>query len=117
MSPDGPVVLEVNPRLTVSYVGLRQVLKQGLAEPMVMAALSGVLPASFETTGFSVFSKLSSTSVKTKVDCCSRVMCPSVKVDGVDLAETLLVSWRASEAEALRLLPAQERMAVEACRK
>lgn len=118
LSPNGPVVLEVNPRLTVSYVGLRQVLKQGLAEPMVMAALSGVLPASFETTGFSVFSKLSSTSVKTKVDSCSRVMCPPVKVDGVDLAKTLLVSWRAGEAEALRLLPAQERTAVEeACRK
>ena len=117
LSPDGPVVLEVNPRLTVSYVGLRQVLKQGLAEPMVMAALSGVLPASFETTGFSVFSKLLSTSAKTKVDCCSRVMCPSVKVDGAELAETLLVSWRAGEAEALRLLPAQERTAVEACRK
>ncbi|MCL4436239.1 MAG: ATP-grasp domain-containing protein [Thaumarchaeota archaeon] len=117
LSPNGPVVLEVNPRLTVSYVGLRQVLKQGLAEPMVMAALNGVLPASFDTTGFSVFSKLPHGSAKNRVAVGSRVMCPPVEVDGASLAETLLVSWREREDEALRLLSAQERMAVEASRK
>ncbi len=115
LSPDGPVVLEVNPRLTVSYVGLGQVLKQGLAEPMVMAALNGVLPASFETTGFSIYSKFPSSKAK-DVRADREVLCPPVKVDGEDLTEIFLASWRATEAEALKLLSAQERMALEAYR-
>jgi tyramine---L-glutamate ligase len=39
-APDGSddVVIEVNPRLTTSYVGLRAVMKQNLAQAMVSAA-------------------------------------------------------------------------------
>jgi predicted ATP-grasp superfamily ATP-dependent carboligase len=38
------VVIEINPRLTTSYVGLRRLAKGNLAEAMLRAALGGPLP-------------------------------------------------------------------------
>jgi predicted ATP-grasp superfamily ATP-dependent carboligase len=44
LAAEGPVVIEINPRLTTAYVGLRRVVKANLAEA-IFAAAQGRLPA------------------------------------------------------------------------
>jgi predicted ATP-grasp superfamily ATP-dependent carboligase len=53
-----PFVVDVNPRLTTSYVGLRKVARFNVAEALVNAVLRGRLPAKLETEGFACFSKV-----------------------------------------------------------
>ena len=55
---EGPVVIEVNPRLTTSYVGLREVTPFNPAEAMFNAALHHRLPAYKLTKGYACFSKV-----------------------------------------------------------
>ena len=52
------VVLEVNPRLTTSYVGLRRVVNFNLAQAVVDAVLKHSLPEHVESCGCTVFSKV-----------------------------------------------------------
>jgi len=52
------VVMEVNPRLTVSYVGLRKVAGFNLAQAIISAALENKLPANSQSRGYAVFSKI-----------------------------------------------------------
>jgi len=52
-----PVVLEVNPRLTTSYVGLRKVAPFNVAQAMLNAA-EGKLPDRKQTKGYASFSKV-----------------------------------------------------------
>jgi len=52
------VVMEVNPRLTVSYVGLRKVAGFNLAQAIISATLENKLPASSQSRGYAVFSKV-----------------------------------------------------------
>ena len=50
LGPDGPesdVVLELNPRLTTSYLGLRQLARGNLAEAMLAAATGQPVHLSF----------------------------------------------------------------------
>jgi predicted ATP-grasp superfamily ATP-dependent carboligase len=51
-------VVDVNPRLTTSYVGLRKVAQFNVAEALVNAVLKGKLPAKLENEGFACFSKV-----------------------------------------------------------
>jgi tyramine---L-glutamate ligase len=51
-------VVDVNPRLTTSYVGLREVARFNVAEALVSAVLKGALPAIIENEGFACFSKV-----------------------------------------------------------
>jgi predicted ATP-grasp superfamily ATP-dependent carboligase len=53
-----PMVIEVNPRLTTSYVGLRQVLNINLAQAVVNAILKQKVPTSLQTCGYAYFSKV-----------------------------------------------------------
>ena len=50
-------VLDVNPRLTTSYVGLRKVANFNIAEALINSVVLGKLPAKTEIHGFSCFSK------------------------------------------------------------
>jgi predicted ATP-grasp superfamily ATP-dependent carboligase len=56
-----PVVIEINPRLTTSYIGTRKVLNLNLAQAIIDATLEHKLPTKQKTTGYAVFAK-----VKTK---------------------------------------------------
>ena len=56
LTPDGPFVIEVNPRLTTSYVGLREIAKFNPAQAMIDAVFHGKLP-NVETSGYACFSK------------------------------------------------------------
>lgn len=49
--------IELNPRLTTAYVGLRRVASINLAQAIWAAAVDGVLPAAVELRGRAVFSK------------------------------------------------------------
>ncbi|NWG09312.1 MAG: ATP-grasp domain-containing protein [Nitrososphaerales archaeon] len=57
LSKIGPILIEINPRLTVSYIGLRMVSNLNLAEAIVKASLDGKLPENFDPSGYSAFSK------------------------------------------------------------
>jgi len=57
LSKNGPVLIEINPRLTVSYIGLRKVSNLNLAKMIVDACLEDRLPEDFKTSGYAFFSK------------------------------------------------------------
>ena len=54
----GVVVVEVNPRLTTSYVGLRRVADFNVAESILGSSYKGVLPEVTHPIGVSCFSKV-----------------------------------------------------------
>jgi len=53
------VVIEVNPRLTTSYVGLRKTAGFNLAQAIINAVVEHELPANNQSLGYAVFSKVS----------------------------------------------------------
>jgi len=65
LSTRGAFVVEINPRLTTSYVGLRKVVKLNMAEALFQAACRSKLTENSKTQGFSCFEKFS-------------VSCPSI---------------------------------------
>ena len=57
LAQDKPYVVDVNPRLTTSYVGLRKVVNFNLAEAIENAVLKGKLPVKPENRGAVFFMK------------------------------------------------------------
>ena len=57
LAGDTVFVLDVNPRLTTSYVGLRKVANFNIAEALINSVVLGKLPLKTEIYGFSCFSK------------------------------------------------------------
>ncbi len=90
------VVMEVNPRLTVSYVGLRKVAGFNLAQAIVNTALENELPESNQIRGYAVFSKVNTSkpTIKTLQITYSvnSVVSPPFPVTGNDAACTLVLS-------------------------
>jgi predicted ATP-grasp superfamily ATP-dependent carboligase len=58
LSNDGVFVMEVNPRLTTSYVGLRKVSVFNIAEALAQTIFDGELPKNEKTSGFCCFGKV-----------------------------------------------------------
>ena len=58
LAQDKPFVVDVNPRLTTSYVGLSRVADFNVAQAVVNAVLKSELPAKHESHGFACFSKI-----------------------------------------------------------
>ena len=58
LAKDKPFVVDVNPRLTTSYVGLCRVATFNVAEALVNAVLKRKLPTKQEINGFVYFSKV-----------------------------------------------------------
>jgi len=54
----GPVVIEVNPRLTTSYIGLKLAVNSNIGQAIVEAVLQGYLPEDIQVAGYSCFSKI-----------------------------------------------------------
>ncbi|MDR2707805.1 MAG: ATP-grasp domain-containing protein [Nitrososphaerota archaeon] len=63
LTGSGPVVLDVNPRLTTSFIGLSRVADFNVANAILDASLHGVLPSDVSFLGFSCFSKLETPNV------------------------------------------------------
>ncbi|NIM44110.1 MAG: ATP-grasp domain-containing protein [Nitrososphaeria archaeon] len=58
LTKKGPLVVEINPRVTTSYIGLRKVMNINLAQAMVAAASERNLPQNFSYAGCAIFSKM-----------------------------------------------------------
>ena len=58
LSEDKATVIEVNPRLTTSYVGLRRVARFNVAQSILKALSKNELPKKSQTKGYACFSKL-----------------------------------------------------------
>ena len=58
LTEDEAVAIEVNPRLTTSYVGLRSVASFNLAQAIVNAVLKHKLPTHIQSSGYACFSKV-----------------------------------------------------------
>jgi predicted ATP-grasp superfamily ATP-dependent carboligase len=58
LAEDGPVVVEVNPRLTVSYIGLSKVMNFNPAQALIESVTKQELPKNTQTKGFAYFSKI-----------------------------------------------------------
>ncbi|MCP8311492.1 MAG: ATP-grasp domain-containing protein [Candidatus Methylarchaceae archaeon HK02M1] len=57
LSKNEPVLIEINPRLTVSYIGLRNISNINLAKIIVEASLEDRLPEDFKPFGYALFIK------------------------------------------------------------
>jgi predicted ATP-grasp superfamily ATP-dependent carboligase len=57
LGPEGGTIIEINPRITTSYVGLRRVLQANLAELIWNACILGELPEHVDLAGQAVFYK------------------------------------------------------------
>lgn len=58
LARDGPVIVDVNPRLTTSYIGLRKTASLNVAEWMVRSCLQDELPVAVQHRGYSIFLKV-----------------------------------------------------------
>jgi predicted ATP-grasp superfamily ATP-dependent carboligase len=58
LTENEPVVIEVNPRLTTSYVAIRKVIKTNLAQAIIDATLKHALPHSQKAKGYAHFEKV-----------------------------------------------------------
>ena len=58
LSSNGPVVIDVNPRLTTSYVGLRRVVNINPARAIIDAILEQKLPRDVHVSGYAFFLKV-----------------------------------------------------------
>jgi predicted ATP-grasp superfamily ATP-dependent carboligase len=58
LTEDAAVVVEVNPRLTTSYVGLRAVANFNPAQAIITTVMKRKLPAHIENCGYAYFSKV-----------------------------------------------------------
>jgi predicted ATP-grasp superfamily ATP-dependent carboligase len=76
LTDDDVFVMEINPRLTVSYVGLREVVGFNPAAAIVDAVTEGKLPKDVQSHGYSFFSKVETPS-------CIRKLAETYRVDGV----------------------------------
>jgi tyramine---L-glutamate ligase len=57
LSDDGPQLIEINPRLTTSYIGLRRVAQANLAQTIWNACRNGILPECIPLCGQVVIKK------------------------------------------------------------
>jgi tyramine---L-glutamate ligase len=64
LTKNKPLVVDVNPRLTSSYIGLCKTAQVNVAQALVEAVLNCELPTKNENHGFTCFSKIFSTKPK-----------------------------------------------------
>ena len=58
LTNEGPVVMEINPRLTTSYIGLKRAVNFNPAQAIVNAVIRQKLPKNVQTRGYALFSKV-----------------------------------------------------------
>jgi len=91
---DKSFVVDVNPRLTTSYVGLREVASFNVAEALINAVLNRKLPTEREINGFVYFSKVEtakpSVSAFEKATEICEVVSPPFPLDDTDRACSLV---------------------------
>jgi len=98
------VVIEVNPRLTTSYLGLRKIVGFNPAQAIINAALENDLPANNQSRGYAVFSKVKTlkptTAALQETYSLSGIVSPPFPVSNNDTACALVLSHGATLKEA-----------------
>ena len=94
LAEDKPFIVDVNPRLTTSYIGLCRVAGFNVAQAMVNAVMKNELPVKQANNGFVYFSKVEtskpSVSVFEKVAQIREVVSPPFPLDNNDKACSLV---------------------------
>jgi predicted ATP-grasp superfamily ATP-dependent carboligase len=109
------VAIEVNPRLTTSYVGLKRVANFNLAQAIVNAVLRHELPTQIQSCGYACFSKLETPNpligALQKTCGVSEVVSPPFPVSETNAAWALVAVHGATSEEAEgRLREAKKRV-------
>lgn len=102
ISPVGPVVIEINPRLTVSYIGSKRVTSTNLADIMVKASIGESFQEPIMIENVSSYSKVSDEmyeEIKNDVE----VICPKIQIDGKDTSHRFVVFNRKDELQQEKL--------------
>ncbi len=58
LTANEPVIMEINPRLTTSYVGIKEILHTNIMQTIVNSILNRKVPEPQRTTGFAYFGKI-----------------------------------------------------------
>jgi tyramine---L-glutamate ligase len=115
LSKDRVFVVDINPRLTTSYVGMSQVVNFNVAEAMINAILKDELPVTPKTTDYATFLKLKipkpTISAFNSTVGLSEVVSPPFPLNNNQRSCALIVGKGASAAEAsLQLEEAKKRV-------
>jgi hypothetical protein len=98
------VVIEVNPRLTTSYLGLRKIVSFNPAQAIINAVFEQKLPTSNQSRGYAVFSKVQTlkptTAALQETYSLSGIVSPPFPVPDNDTACALVLSHGATLEEA-----------------
>jgi predicted ATP-grasp superfamily ATP-dependent carboligase len=104
LTKEGPTVIEVNPRLTTSYVGVRKVVRFNPAQAIINSVLERELPANNQSEGYSFFSKVKTPTpaieALQKTYEMDELVSPPFPVPGSDTAFALILSHRATLKDA-----------------
>jgi predicted ATP-grasp superfamily ATP-dependent carboligase len=104
LTEKGPVVIEVNPRLTTSYVGVRKVVSFNPAQAIINSVLERELPADNRSVGYAFFLKVKipapTTKVLQKTFKIDELVSPPFPVPCNSTACALVLSHRATLKEA-----------------
>ena len=88
-------VVEINPRLTTSYVGLKKISNFNVVDAMIDAVLNGKLPAKIEKCGIVCFSKIETSKptidVFLKASKMDAVISPPFPLEGFAKSVALIV--------------------------
>lgn len=99
LTKDEPVVIEVNPRLTTSYLGLRKVINFNLAQAIVNAVLKQELPNNVQSWGYAFFSKVkvptSSNKILPKICGLKEIASPPLPIADDKIAHALIIAHSA----------------------
>jgi predicted ATP-grasp superfamily ATP-dependent carboligase len=115
LTEEEAVAIEVNPRLTTSYIGLRRVVNFNPAEAIVNAVLKRELPKNIQTCGYAFFSKvetpLPTIDALQKTYQISETISPPFPVSSSGTAYTLVSSYGATvKAATARFREAKKRV-------
>jgi predicted ATP-grasp superfamily ATP-dependent carboligase len=95
-----PVVIEVNPRLTTSYIGIRKVVNFNPAQAIISSVLESELPKNTQSTGYAFFSKVEirkpTAEVLRRTYGMNEVVSPPFPVSENGTACALVLSYRAT---------------------
>jgi predicted ATP-grasp superfamily ATP-dependent carboligase len=104
LTEDEAVAIELNPRLTTSYVGLRSVARFNIAQAIVNAVLKHELPTHIQSCDYGCFSKLETPNPS--IDALQRnyemseVVSPPFPVSETSVASALIATHGATSKEA-----------------
>jgi predicted ATP-grasp superfamily ATP-dependent carboligase len=112
-------VMEVNPRLTTSYVGLRRVARFNVAEALIQSVTQNKLPADVPMQGYACFSKtpISGSVSRNWTDICklTEVVSPPFPVDNTNTSYALVESYGNSPRQVQQMLRDAQSRLLQTC--